>query len=142
GTFACELSSADTAVTITNPGTNGLGAKASIDFGQVQSSAPATKSAVVTLKNTGTIDQFVKWTLDTTGGLFGTNASGNVAALPTVPVLVVPAGQSQSITIGFTWAQALTNSDLGKSGKAVYTASCTESQAALHPNVNWVANQT
>jgi len=129
GTFGCELSSTDSNVVISaNKHT------ATVDLGTISSSAASSKTAPVTVTNTGAIPLATSWSETTTGNILG--GSGAISAVPAAAGVPLAAGAAQTVNIGFQWNE-LSNSDLGRSGTAQYTVSCNEA-----PNTQIVRSAT
>ena len=118
GTFSCQLSSTDTSVVISNSGHT-----ATVDLGTINSSAASSQTAPVTVTNTGSIPLATTWSENTTGNILG--GSGAISAIPAAASLPLAPGAKQTVSIGFSWT-ALSNSDLNRSGTAVYTVTCND----------------
>lgn len=118
GTFDCTLSSTDSRVLISNSGHT-----ATVDLGTIDSSAPSSSSAPVTVTNTGSIPLATTWTETTTGNILG--GSGAISVIAPAGGTQLGAGTAQTVNIGFTWTE-LQSSDLNRSGTAKYTVSCNE----------------
>ncbi len=129
GTFGCQLSSTDSSVVITNGGHT-----ATVDLGTINSSAASSKTAPVTVTNTGSIALATAWSEATTGNILG--GSGAISPAPTAAAAALGAGATQTVNIGFEWTE-LQNSDLGRSGTAVYTVSCSETQIVRSSPMNY-----
>lgn len=131
GDFACELSAdaADISSGVVTISPNKQ--VATVEFGTINSSDPATHTAPVTVTNVGTIPLTTAWTVTPSGGLFDVNSSQVVEAFDdTAAAFLGATGAAQTINAGFTWATALGNADLKKSGKVTYEVDCLEAKAA------------
>ena len=129
GTFGCQLSSTDLSVVISNNAHT-----ATVDLGTISSSAASSKTAPVTVTNTGAIPLVTSWGETTLGNIL--DGSGAISAVPAAAGVPLATGATQTVNIGFQWSQ-LSNSDLNRSGTAQYTVSCNEA-----PNTQIVRSAT
>ncbi len=118
GTFNCQLTSTDSNVVISNNGHT-----ATVDLGTINSSAASSRTAPVTVTNTGSIPLVTSWSETTGGNILG--GSGAISPAAAAAGVQLAAGATQTVNIGFQWTE-LQNSDLGRSGTAVYTVTCGE----------------
>lgn len=121
GKLACTLSSADSNVQVSaNSHT------ATIALGTITNSTGAL-SAPLTITNSGSIPMVVGWAETTNGNIL--NGSGNIYPYSPPGNTTLEPGQASTFDIGFHW-NGLDNSDEGRSGTAVYAATCNEDSSA------------
>jgi len=120
GTFGCALSS-------DSPGAVISGNSVTVQLPEIDASAPGSDLANVYVSNTGSMPlEVTGWTVAKSGTItYYSSGRMNYSTLAAGAV-VAPGATSPAYRAGFQWATALTNTDLGKTGKLIYTATCGE----------------
>jgi len=122
GTFGCAVSS-------DAPGAVVSGNSVTFQLPEIDASAPGSDLANIYVSNTGSMPvEVTGWTIAKSGTITYTPSGRmNYASAPFVGgAVVAPGATSPAYKGGFQWTAALTNTDLGKTGKLIYTANCGE----------------